>query len=354
MAEILRFPDEPRAQEQAAAWLARLDRGLTADERRALEEWLDDSDANREALLEYASLWDVLDVLAELSDLFPLERRARVRPRRRIVRGVLAGAAALGAAAVAALVVYGGSFWPAEEAPATRAAASESFATPIGGHVTQQLVDGSLLTLNTDTVLDVELAPASRDLYMRRGEAHFSVARDSARPFRVHVGDRVLEAVGTAFNVYLKPTGSVELTVTEGTVRVAAATAGSADPIAPGDAAGDATNTVVEGEFATLEPGAPGPSRVVRLEPAELDVKLAWQRGMLIFRGEPLVEMLSQVSRYTTTRFEFEGDALRDMRVGGYFRAGDIDGLLLALRENFDIEYERVGADRVVLRTAAR
>jgi transmembrane sensor len=64
--------------------------------------------------------------------------------------------------------------------------------------------------------------------------------------------------------------------------------------------------------------------------------------------------MLAEVARYTTARFDIEDDSLRDVRVGGYFRAGDVDGLLLALRENFNIESERVGANRIVLRSAPK
>jgi transmembrane sensor len=357
MAEIVRFPDPARSHEDAALWLARLDKGLGADERAALAAWLAESTVNREVLLELASLWDGLDVLAELSDLFPLEHRERVPPRRRDARWLFVGAAALAAVALGGWVVYDARFAPVD-APPVAVARSDTFTTAIGGHATQELADGSTLALNTDTQLDVELATQSRDVFLRRGEAQFAVAHDAARPFRVHVGKRVLEAVGTAFNVHLKPAGSVELTVTDGTVRVAGATpvsqpgaaGSSASTGQPQGAAEDAT--VTEGELAILDAAASDRPQIVRLDAAGLDIKLAWQRGMLVFQGEPLQQMLDEVSRYTTTEFVLEGDELRGMKVGGYFRAGDIDGLLLALRDNFKIEFERVGADRVVLRTA--
>jgi transmembrane sensor len=73
---------------------------------------------------------------------------------------------------------------------------------------------------------------------------------------------------------------------------------------------------------------------------------------MMVFQGEPLPQMLGEFGRYTDTQFVLDGDDLRDVRVGGYFRAGDVDGLLLALRENFKIDSERLGTDRIVLRTA--
>lgn len=350
MAKLLRFPDAMRSREDAALWLAKLDKGLRVDERAALAVWLE-SAPNREALLELASFWDELDVLAELSDLFPLERRPRFAPRLHRARWVLAGSAA---ALALAVFVYQTAFAPVE-ASSSAPARSETFATAIGGRSTQQLSDGSLVTLNTDTEVGVELAAQSRDVYLRRGEAHFNVARDVARPFRVHVGDRILQAVGTAFNVYLRPEGGLELTVTDGTVSIARAAA--PDPIgaSPQDAPAAAVTNVTKGELAILDratAAGSGTPEIVELGAADLDIKLAWQRGILVFQGEPLQQLLAEVGRYTTTQFVLEGDALRDVRVGGYFQAGDVDGLLLALRENFEIEFQRIGDDRVVLRPA--
>jgi transmembrane sensor len=157
----------------------------------------------------------------------------------------------------------------------------------------------------------------------------------------------------------------VEVTVTEGKVRItraleppAAKDGRSARHGASGLSPPEVLDaTVVQGQLARLDSsdghGPPRPS-IVQLEPVDLDIKLAWQRGVLVFRGEPLGAMLAEVARYTTARFDIEDDSLRDVRVGGYFRAGDVDGLLLALRENFNIESERVGANRIVLRSAPK
>ncbi len=99
-------------------------------------------------------------------------------------------------------------------------------------------------------------------------------------------------------------------------------------------------------ETALVEPGF---QTVRKLETGEADARLAWQRGMLIFEGEPLGEALAEVDRYTTTKFILADEKLRDVRVGGYFRAGDVDGLLVALRENFLIDSRRDAQGRVVL-----
>jgi transmembrane sensor len=363
MPNVVQFRLPQRSYEEAAAWIARLDRGCSSEDaerlRERLREWLQADARNRKAFLELAAVWDGLDVVSELSSLFPLDQPAS--KRRRPVVFALAAAAALGLAAAAVAFVQGVGFRSVPE-PSALQAFEQDFETAVGGRESEPLADGSVVTLNTDTQVEVRYSRTSRDVYLIRGEANFEVAHDTAHPFNVHVGGRIVQAVGTAFNVRLEPDSDVEVTVTEGKVRVTRPLLDppGADARRPGRSGRAAVPaeafdaTLVQGQLARLERPEGGrvePLEIVQLEPVDLDIKLAWQRGILIFRGEPLEAMLSEVARYTTARFAIEDDSLRGVRVGGYFRAGDVDGLLLALRENFNIESERVGADRIVLRT---
>jgi transmembrane sensor len=143
----------------------------------------------------------------------------------------------------------------------------------------------------------------------------------------------VVEAVGTAFNVEMEPSGALSVTLTEGKVNLIPVTAG-------------ASTTLTAGQAATV--GGDATPRIRELRAEDIDTQLAWQRGMLIFRGETLATVLTEVGRYTTIDFEPE-PRIREIRVAGFFRAGDVDGLLVALRENFDIEAQRMPDNRIVL-----
>ena len=68
-----------------------------------------------------------------------------------------------------------------------------------------------------------------------------------------------------------------------------------------------------------------------------------------MFQGEPLEQVLAEVSRYTTTRFVIGDEKLRDIRVGGYFKVGDPEHFLASLRENFLIDWQRDQDGRVIL-----
>jgi transmembrane sensor len=99
-------------------------------------------------------------------------------------------------------------------------------------------------------------------------------------------------------------------------------------------------------ETALVEPGY---QSIRKLEAGELEALVAWQRGMLLFEREPLESVLAEVDRYTTTKFVLADEKLRSVRVSGYFRAGDVDSLLLALRKEFKIDSKRDPQGRVVL-----
>lgn len=349
MSNPIPHPDEDRALEEAAEWLARRDRGLTPEERVGLRDWAQDA-GNQKALFEMARCWHGMDSMSSLSELFPLAETAARRRWRPLSLSVATAAAACVLVVAAILFV---TRHPAQtlaapqvaQTPAVPEPESRTYSTIVGESLTVRPGDGSVITLNTGSIVTVKYSANAREVFLERGEASFDVAHDPSRPFNVHAGERVLQAVGTAFNVRLVAADRVELTVTEGRVKVIPDRGpGSAEP-AREPALTPLETTVAAQEIATIEDDA---QSVRRLEPAELDARLAWQRGMLIFKGETLDAVISEVDRYTNTEFVLEDEALRVVRVGGYFRTGDIDGLLEALRTNFGIASRREG-NRIVL-----
>ncbi len=354
MNNLVRFPSRQRANEEAASWLVALDEGLSDAQYRDLEKWIEADPANAEALLRLARAWDALDPLSELAEIFPLERYGQ--PQRKAWHTWRAAAAVLVVIGIGAALAYtflptlrgtetASISTPADASSAAGADAAElesrTYRTAIGERLSTRLADGSEIMLNTDSQLDVEYSATERIVVLNRGEAIFRVARDPARPFGVRVGERVVQAVGTVFNIKRNTQDDVEVTVTEGQVRVmhpANRIAGNRPTVVP-------ELTLVAGDLAVLRDFG---DQVRRIEPVQIEANLSWQHGTLVYRGETLVDVLADMGRYTTVQFRIDDDSLRDRRVGGYFRAGDVDGLLLALRESFGIELHREG-DVVVL-----
>lgn len=337
--------------DEASNWLARLDRELTSEESEALQKWLAADPVNPEVLLEVARVWDRMDMLSRLAELFPelisRERTPAWRP-------------ALATAAIFLVAVLAG-FWTmpnlvpeagdAVRMPTTSYVNSRQvFQTAVGEQSTVNLSDGTQLTLNTNTLVKVAYSSSERRLDLKRGEVYIQVARDKSRPLNLHVGGKVVRAVGTAFNVKITQDQRIEVIVTEGKVLVAAI---DKDAVIPGRRKGV---TVQESRrkpvaISSGEKMLVGESdeQVNEVKPEEIDVSLSWRGGNLIFRGESLAEALAEIERYTPVEFVIVDENLKKLRVVGLFKAGDVEGLLTTLRDNFDIGYERINDDKVLL-----
>lgn len=223
----------------------------------------------------------------------------------------------ISAAAVLLLVVgVVFSLWPLPEG---------HYRTGKGEQLTQALADGSVVTLNTNSYLAVDFSDGERRIELRDGEAYFEVAHDPGRPFVVYAGEGQVRAVGTAFNVYAREE-SVAVTVTEGIVEV------SAEPVATGNQPAKRV-TVNQSLVYRNKLGL-----VTERDSAWVGKRLAWRQHKLYFDNTSLEAFVDQLNRYSPGRIMIMDPALRDLRVGGVFKAGDSASALAALEASFDVE----------------
>lgn len=324
---------------EAAAWIARLDsESMPAAELQALRAWVERGPEYREALEAMAAAWDRLDVLEACRPSVRHADTARFRSRW------------LGFAIAAGLVGLAVAIWvytvPVQEAgsPATSAmvSADTAYETPIGVQESVSLPDGSSVRLNTNSRIEVAFSSTVRRVRLTRGEGYFEVERDPGRPFVVETRRGTVTALGTAFSVRVD-NRAVEVTVQHGRVQVArkapaARTAAGAEPAVEDLATLDAGQSVVFDE---------SQNEINVLEPDQLVRQLAWRDGMLIFEGDPLEDVIAEVSRYDDVEIVISDPELRGRRIGGYFRAGETDVLLAALEGSFGVDVERV-SDRLI------
>ena len=294
--------------EQAAYWWQVFQDGdATAAEHREFADWVARSPERVEAYLEAARLHQALknravkwpqtsaDKLiraarAAPADPVPLMRRApsAVSRERRF-------APRLGLALAASLIVAVGIAWTLFERP-------PHYMTAVGEQRSLLLADGTRVTLNTASKIEVELRDDHRIVRLVRGEALFEVAHDKTRPFDVSAGNTTVRAVGTQFNVDTR--------------------------------AQDTTVTVVEGRVAYLTGEAPvlvAGDRLVVNAAGRVDLKhavnvpaaLAWTRHQLVFERRALAAVAAEFNRYNRGQITIEGDALRAQEVTGVFQTND-------------------------------
>jgi len=348
MSNIVDMPPRVDRIEQATAWISKLDRGLSSAEEAEFVQWLTVDKANKQALITAASVWDRMESLSRLGDLFPEpEANRRVTPVFKVM-----GVAASLLLAVLLLAQYVGISNPATQQVSkldtANIAGDQVYETAVGEQSSIVLSDGSVLSLNTNTRIEEQYNELERALYLRRGEMHIKVAHQAKRPLKVYVGDRVVQAVGTEFSVEVTQSQDIEVIVTEGKVWVSLSEPSDQQPPAEMLAATEsvARTTVSAGEHIIL---AEELAQAETIEPEDIEVKLSWRGGNLVFTGESLEEAITEIERYTQVEFIILDDELKKVRVAGLFKAGDVEGLLKTLRDNFDVSYERVAGDKILL-----
>ena len=348
MDSIINFPDRSRLRGEASLWLAKLDGGELSDcDSQVFREWLNTSVDHKNTIIELAGLWENMDVLSELSDLFPLSKKPRpgIFSFRFSLKHV--AFASVSAMLIVSLSLYLNRGLIQPDLSDTRQVETVS-RTSVGEQAEINLPDGSDITINTDSIVEVAYNEEQRNIILVKGEAHFNVAHNDGRPFVVHAGTGIIRAVGTAFNVYLKGE-NVEVIVTDGRVEITSAIESTPDSFIE-------INEIVPSKLLTTisagqsaEYGEEKIHSVQQIEPEVISRKLSWQHGMLVFEGNPLDEVVEEISRYTNTEIIISDPEIRKIRVGGYFKTGETDALLTVLEDGFNIHVERITRNLVYL-----
>jgi transmembrane sensor len=194
-------------------------------------------------------------------------------------------------------------------------AGNEQFQTKVGEQQSVLLADGSRVTLNTASRIEVRLRADHRSVQLLQGEALFEIAHDAQRPFDVYAGNVVVRAVGTRFDIDRRATRTA-VTVVEG--RVAMIKAGSATGTLPVLSARD--RVIID----SAGPGA-----------VEHNVNLAettaWTQHQLVFHHRPLGEIVEEFNRYNVGRIEIRSPSLREQEVTGTFRSNDVASFIAVL-----------------------
>jgi transmembrane sensor len=240
------------------------------------------------------------------------------RARAASVRKFVFGAAAV---CVAAYMLLG---LPGFPGMAVNPTAQNLFATGIGETRAIALDDGSRILLDTQSRLRVSFTAGARDIELLEGQAHFEVAKDTRRPFRVRTRSAEVVAVGTQFDVATVPARTT-VTLIEGRVNVRTLpSAAHSEPRVEAMVAGEQLGITSDGQL--LE------QPVVKIENVT-----AWQRGTIVLDDVPLPEALAAMNRYSQTQIVIPGPALQSRRVSGVFRVGDVETEALALQRYFGL-----------------
>jgi transmembrane sensor len=313
----------------AARWFARQRSGeMTHDARLELRLWLEEEPANTAAYAEVRRAW---------GGSGSVRSDPRVLAMREHWKSVDAAPAwfpgrAVAASIVAALLVVASiAGWQVWSGP--KPLADAVYRTAVGERRTVELPDGSVVTLNTRTVLRTQRNGDRRLIFLEEGQAFFQVAKHPERPFVVTAAGRTITALGTAFDVRVDD-DEFKVTLVEGKVRVESVvpaiqqrTPGSQAPAITNAPDVQATEMVAGSQLI-----APA-NEDWRITRTNVETETSWTKGRLIFNRERLRDVVDELNRYSDRKIVLADADLADVPISGTFKPGDVSSFVAAMEE---------------------
>lgn len=334
--------------EMGAYWLVRLMASdCSPEERCAFEAWKEEDPAHEEAYLRLQRGGALFDRHLGDPEIQALADRALTETGpafwRRPPIQYAAIAASLILAVGIAIFLNAGSLFNTDSERAVLAS-GEQYETAIGERSTITLPDGSLVTLNTNSRIEVDFTSAAREIRLIRGQGYFEVEKEVGRPFIVAAGDKRVVALGTAFDVRFDKKDLVQVTLVKGLVEVADAASQPAQAGAIPEA---------DGQKIRLEPGerlVAKANAAPKIEKTDTVEETSWKTGKLIFRDRPLKSVIEEMNRYSVQQLALADDPrLAEMRVNGAFNAGRATSFVSALEAMHPLKATRTGRNELTL-----
>ena len=356
---------------QAGEWL--LDMKCSAVSPEALDEfntWMSDDDTHSDKMDLVESVWNALDVLEDdpmtvKTVQESIEKEQSGSKRRWLDRLHLNLPKFRYAAAAAVTVLVMGALWLARSG----APLPVDHQTGISEQRMIYLADGSTAHLDTQTAISIWYDENLRRVELREGQALFSVAHETERPFVVTVGDAAVRALGTEFNVRKKGSGRIAVSVASGRVQVgrkAEILRMDRREDMPASVPGTVEKTESARSIADFLPAEPprlamevveSGQQVVfdasqtthHVKAVEVHRVSAWQEGRLDFQDASLTEVIDELNRYLETPMVIGDPALADVTISLFFKIKDRKDFLNTLEKVIPIASRTTADGRIII-----
>jgi transmembrane sensor len=293
-------------------------------EQAELDAWFDESTLHEVAYWRLEETWLRAKRLKALHSPMrspPVHQKARTRP---YIVGVTA-IAIVGAVFIAAN-------WPLQLFQPT----TKTFSTPVGGHRSLTLVDGSKIDLNTDTTITVSMSAKHRSAMLEKGEALFSIRHDTANPFVASVGNHRVIDLGTQFSIRTDQS-RVSIALIEESARFETARQNGSvqtTDMSPGD--------VIRATRDSMS--------VSKSSPQDLKNSVAWRRGLLVFHNMTFADAVQELNRYNDEKVVIADASVGKLSIGGTFFENDVHAVLNVAQQVFGLSVHKRGNDFVISR----
>jgi transmembrane sensor len=299
-----------RAEDEAIQWLVRLNSShFDQKEEQLFTQWLQESPLHQAAYIKAEQLWEHGGALVKLRE-----------PQKKNIfqfapwQGWAFACTCLFAVAFTFFIKI-------------NAASEYDYETAFGEQKELQLEDGSHIVLNTNSKLHLTLNRKQRIVNLTQGEVFFDIKKDG-RPFDVNTAQGTVRVLGTRFSVYQTAADTL-VTVIEGRVGLGEKNANQNEfkPLA----------ILQANQRLSLQSAKSGMSATK----VNATTELAWRKKQLVFNGENLNQVITELSRYFPETITLENPDLGAKEITAVIQLSDLKSTLdtLALSLAIEVDY---------------
>ena len=294
-----------------------------------LERWIKVSPLNKKYYQQVENIWEASDRKFESSGISTEEALKSVMERIEEVPASLRFWHYWQKIAAVLLIplLISGLLWGRFNKKETQKVTYQEVFAAYGTRTSIKLSDGSTAWLNSGSSLKYpdHFVNDERIVFLT-GEAYFEVESDISKPFIVSTTSVDVKATGTKFNVQAyKNEKEVEVTLVTGKLAVSRAGIGNGKLISK-------LNANQHLDYNTLS----GKSELTDVETYNY---IAWKDGKMIFRNDPLSQVLKEIGQQYNVEFELRGENLQEYRYHATFELETLDEILKILKASSPINY---------------
>jgi len=190
MSPVYNMPDKDAIEAEASAWVVQVDSGAMSEgDIHDLKEWINRSPHHKHSFQKMASAFMEIGALLEQTEPAKISRNKPIEKPFFSIPMMISIAATM---LVGFFVVTGRL-----QEPVLKDVPTMQYVANLGEQKEVVLSDGSVVTLNTKSRIDVSYSDSKRTINLVYGEALFDVAKDPERPFLVQTNQGLVRAVGT-------------------------------------------------------------------------------------------------------------------------------------------------------------
>ncbi len=331
--------EEQRIDAEAASWVSKRIKGLTAEEQDAFFEWMAADPRHSAWYKRHMKSWKQLDLLAQWKP------EHSEKPNPYLLKQKMRWHSLPLWLGMAATLILG--FWLLLNSTMLQNRGDDPTIKNLVAETYQEhlLSDGSVVGMREGAALKVDFSKNERKVELVSSEAHFDVKADPENPFIVRARGVEYRAIGTAFSVSIRE-NQVELLVTEGTVVMARVE----DPIAlqSSETSFEVEVTAGQRTVAFAEPQNEG-YKLYEVNDNEIDQLLKWKPKSLSFDQVSLQEVVDEFNARNRVQIVILNSDLKQVRVVASFHSANVDKLLTLLETTMDIQASYAEEDRILL-----